>query len=304
MHALRGIALKTTAILLFSVMAALIKATSEAVPPGQQVFFRAFFALPVIVIWLVWRGELRTGFRAERPMGHVWRGVIGVTAMICGFAGLGLLPLPEVTALGFAAPLLTVIFAALILGERVRLFRLSAVALGLVGVMIVLWPRLTVYDLTGAATLGVVFVLISATLRALAQIHIRRLVATEQTSAIVFWFSMTATLFSLFTIPFGWQVPSLATAVTLVCAGLIGGIGQIFLTSAYRFAGAALLAPFDYAAMLFAVVIGYVAFDEVPTPTVLLGSLVVMMAGGLIIWRERQLGLQRGKARPAMTEKG
>lgn len=304
MHALRGIALKTTAILLFSVMAALIKATSEAVPPGQQVFFRAFFALPVIVIWLAWRGELRTGFRAERPMGHVWRGVIGVTAMICGFAGLGLLPLPEVTALGFAAPLLTVIFAALILGERVRLFRLSAVALGLVGVMIVLWPRLTVYDLTGAATLGVVFVLISATLRALAQIHIRRLVATEQTSAIVFWFSMTATLFSLFTIPFGWQVPSLATAATLVCAGLIGGIGQIFLTSAYRFAGAALLAPFDYAAMLFAVVIGYVAFDEVPTPMVLLGSLVVMMAGGLIIWRERQLGLQRGKARPAMTEKG
>ncbi len=304
MSPMRGIALKVTSVLLFTIMAALIKATAADVPPGEAVFFRSFFAMPVILLWLAWQGSLRTGLKAQRPMGHVWRGLIGVSAMGCGFAALGLLPLPEVTALGYAAPLLTVLLAALLLGERLRLFRLSAVALGLIGVTIVLWPRLSLDEVNRAATLGVILVLMSATLRALAQVHIRRLVATEQTAAIVFYFSLTATTLSLLTAPFGWTKPDPATFAMLVGAGIIGGAAQICLTSAYRDAEAAVLAPFDYASILFAIVIGYAVFDEVPTAMVLLGSAVVMAAGVLIIWRERQLGLQRGKARPGMTPQG
>ncbi|GGB01171.1 DMT family transporter [Allosediminivita pacifica] len=304
MHPLRGIAFKTSAILLFTVMSALIKASSSEVPPGEAVFFRSFFAMPVIVAWLFFRGELRTGFHTDWPMGHVWRGVVGVTAMGCGFAALGLLPLPEVTALGYAAPLMTVLLAALLLGERLRAFRISAVLVGLVGVLIVLWPRISVDNLDQAATMGVALMMVSAAMRALAQVHVRRLVATEQTSAIVFWFSMTATVLSLFTLPFGWQVPSAQILLCLIMAGLIGGFGQILLTTAYRHAEAAVLAPFDYASLLFAILIGYTVFDEVPTTMVLLGSSVVMSAGGAIVWRERQLGLQRGRARPNMTPNG
>ncbi len=304
MQPLRGIAFKTSAILLFTVMSALIKASSSEVPPGEAVFFRSFFAMPVIVAWLAWRGELRTGFSTDRPMGHVWRGLIGVTAMGCGFAALGLLPLPEVTALGYAAPLMTVLFAALLLGERLRAFRLSAVLCGLLGVLIVLWPRLSVDEMNRAAMLGVALMLVSAVMRALAQIHIRRLVATERTSAIVFWFALTATLISLATMPFGWRMPSLPTLIMLISAGLIGGIAQILLTTGYRHAEAALLAPFDYASLLFAILIGYVFFDEVPTAMVLAGSAVIMSAGIVIVWRERQLGIQRGRARPNMTPNG
>ncbi len=304
MSPLRAIALKLTAVILFTVMASLIKASSSVVPPGEAVFFRSFFAMPVIVCWLALRGDLRTGFKAKRPMGHVFRGLVGVSAMGCGFASLGLLPLPEVTALGFAAPLITVLLAALLLGERLRLFRLSAVFLGLIGVTVVIWPRLTVDDLSDAATLGVALVLISAVLRALAQIQIRQLVATEETSAIVFYFSLTATLFSLLTVPFGWVWPGPVTLAQLIGAGLIGGIAQIFLTSAYRFAGAAVIAPFDYASILFAILFGYVFFDEVPTAMVLIGSTLVILAGGVIIWRERQLGIQRGKARSGLTPQG
>ncbi len=146
--------------------------------------------------------------------------------------------------------------------------------------------------------------LTSAALRALAQIHIRRLVATEATSAIVFYFSLTATTLSLLTLPFGWVLPDPATFAMLVGAGLIGGAAQICLTSAYRDAEAAVLAPFDYASILFAILIGYTVFDETPTAMVLMGSAVVMVAGVIIIWRERQLGLQRGKARPGMTPQG
>ncbi|SNS23400.1 DMT family transporter [Antarctobacter heliothermus] len=304
MSPLRGIALKLTSVVLFTIMASLIKASSEHVPTGEAVFFRSFFAMPVIVAWLAMRGDLKTGLKAKNPMLHIWRGLIGVTAMGCGFAALGLLPLPEVTAIGFAAPMMTVLLAALLLGERLRLFRLSAVGLGLMGVLIVLWPRLSLDEMGGSATLGVVLVLTSAVMRAMAQIQIRKMVAVEETSAIVFYFSLTATVFSLATIPFGWAWPAPEVVMMLVAAGLIGGIAQIFLTSAYRFAGAAVVAPFDYASILLAILFGYWFFDEVPTAMVLIGSVVVVAAGGIIIWRERQLGLQRGKARPNMTPQG
>lgn len=304
MSPLRGIALKLTSVVLFTVMASLIKASSAHVPTGEAVFFRSFFAMPVIVIWLAMRGDLRTGLKAQKPVLHIWRGLIGVTAMGCGFAALGLLPLPEVTAIGFAAPMMTVLLAALLLGERLRVFRLSAVILGLLGVLIVLWPRLTLDDVGGSATLGVALVLTSAVMRAMAQIQIRRMVAVEETSAIVFYFSLTATVFSLATVPFGWVWPTPGVLAMLVAAGLIGGVAQIFLTSAYRFAGAAVVAPFDYASILFAILFGYWFFDEAPTVMVLIGSAIVIAAGGIIIWRERQLGLQRGKARPNLTPQG
>ncbi|WP_417207900.1 DMT family transporter [Antarctobacter sp.] len=304
MSPLRGIALKLTSVVLFTIMASLIKASSDHVPTGEAVFFRSFFAMPVIVAWLAMRGDLKTGLKAQNPMLHIWRGLIGVTAMGCGFAALGLLPLPEVTAIGFAAPMMTVLLAAMLLGERLRLFRMSAVGLGLMGVVIVLWPRLSLDELGGSATLGVALVLASAVMRAMAQIQIRKMVAVEETSAIVFYFSLTATVFSLATIPFGWAWPAPEVVTMLVAAGLIGGIAQIFLTSAYRFAGAAVVAPFDYASILLAILFGYWFFDEVPTAMVLIGSVIVVAAGGIIIWRERQLGLQRGKARPNMTPQG
>jgi len=307
MRPLRGISFKIASVLVFIVMAALIKSTAGQVPPGQVVFFRSLFAIPVIVAWLAWRRELRTGLRTVQPMGHVWRGVVGTTAMGLGFAGLGYLPLPEVTAIGYAAPLLTVVFAAMFLGEEVRAFRISAVVLGLAGVLIVLSPRLTALQddaVETAEALGAMLVLGGAVFAALAQVFVRKLVLTESTSAIVFWFSATATLLSLVTLPFGWVIPSGREAVMLVAAGVLGGVGQILLTSGYREADASVVAPFEYVSMLFALGFGYFLFDEVPTTTMLFGALLVVTAGILIIWRERQLGLERARQRKAMTPQG
>jgi drug/metabolite transporter (DMT)-like permease len=302
----RAIALKLFSVTAFVAMASLIKATSDAVPPGQAVFFRSFFAMVVIIGWLVARGSLTTGLKVADPMSHVWRGLVGTTAMGLMFAGLGLLPLPEVTAIGYAAPLLVVILAAMFLGEQVRFFRLSAVAIGLLGVLIVLSPRLTSLD--GGASdgelLGAVVVLAGAAGAALAQVFVRKMVETEETSAIVFWFSITSTVMSLLTIPYGWQVPSPQVAGMLILAGLLGGLGQIGLTSAYRYADAGVVAPFDYFSMLLALVVGYFVFGEVPTPTVLFGASLVISAGILIIWRERQLGLERARQRESAQQKG
>jgi drug/metabolite transporter (DMT)-like permease len=307
MRPLRGIALKLASVVVFILMASLIKAVSDRVPPGQAVFFRSFFAIPVIVAWLTLRGELATGFRTANPMGHLWRGVVGTTAMGLGFAGLAYLPLPEVTAIGYAAPLLTVVFAAMFLGENVRLFRISAVVLGMIGVLIVLSPRLTIVPgapVEMAQAFGAMLVLAGAVFAALAQVFVRKLVLTEATSAIVFWFSVTATALALITLPFGWVWPTPREAALLVGCGLLGGLGQIFLTSAYREADASLVAPFDYASMIFALVIGYWAFDEVPTLTTLGGAVLIVAAGVLIILRERYLGIKRSRQRKAMTPQG
>ena len=199
----RGILFKVLALFLFSIMASLIKASAPHVPPWQAVFFRSFFAMPIILIWLAQRHELKTGLKTKNPLGHFWRGLIGTSAMSMGFAALGILPLPEVTAIGFAAPLFTVLLAAVLLGETVRVFRLTALAIGLLGVGIIIAPRLTLIELGGVEAvmlLGVMLALGSAFLRALAQIHVRRLVQSEETAAIVFYFSLTATCMSLATI--------------------------------------------------------------------------------------------------------
>jgi drug/metabolite transporter (DMT)-like permease len=303
MRPLHGIALKLASVLVFIVMSAMIKITAQHVPPGQAVFFRSFFAIPVIVVWLALRRELTTGFQAQNLFGHFWRGLMGTLAMGMGFAGLAYLPLPEVTAIGYASPLLVVVFAAMFLGEEVRLFRIATVALGLAGVMVVLSPRLTVSADLGShrEAFGALLVLCGAFCAALAQVFVRKLVNTEKTAAIVFYFSVTSTLLSLTTLPFGWVMPTATEFAILISAGLLGGVGQTLLTSSYREADASLIAPFDYASMLFALLIGYFAFDEVPTGTMLIGATMVICAGIMIIWRERKLGLERAKGRKAMT---
>ncbi len=307
MRPLRGILLKLVSVMIFIVMAALIKTTAQHVPSGEVVFFRSFFAIPVIVVWLIYQREFPGGLKSANPLGHVWRGMMGTLAMGLGFAGLAYLPLPEVTAIGYAAPLLTVVFAAMFLGETVRLFRITAVGLGLIGVLIVLGPRLTTFSgevSDHRQAFGAMLVLGGAVFAALAQVFVRKLILTEKTPAIVFWFSLTASVLSLITLPFGWVIPTPTETVTLVAAGILGGFGQIFLTSSYREADASVVAPFDYASMLFALAIGYYVFDEVPTLQMLGGASLVVAAGILIIWRERKLGLERAKARKSMTPQG
>ncbi|MEM5473405.1 DMT family transporter [Hoeflea sp. AS60] len=301
-----GIMLKVTSVTVFVTMSTLIKASGEGMPAGQIVFFRSAFAIIPILIFLALRGQLHTAWRTENPLSHVRRGLVGVTAMSLSFYGIMRLPLPDAIAIGYATPLLTVVFAALFLGEKVRIFRWSAVAVGLGGVMIITWPRLSLFGegFGSSEALGAAAVLVSATLGATAMILVRKLVLTEKTPTIVLYFSLTATVLSLASLPFGWIMPDWQTLGLMALAGFCGGLGQILLTQSYRHADVSTIAPFEYTSIVLGILIGYFIFGDAPTWTMLTGTAIVVGAGIFVILREHALGLERKAQRKLVTPQG
>jgi drug/metabolite transporter (DMT)-like permease len=224
-----------------------------------------------------------------------------------GFFGLTRLPLPESISINYAAPLAVVVLSALILKEKVRLYRWSAALIGFVGVIIIMWPRLTIFSGGQAGEgemAGALAALAAAMAAAFATLQVRRLVQSEKTATIVIYFSVTSSLIALVTIPFGWVWPTPQQAALLVGAGFAGGTAQLLLTSSYRHADLSIIAPFEYSSMILSIAVGYAVFGDIPTPQMLLGGLIVMGSGIFIIYREHQLGLERDKARQASTPQG
>ena len=294
MNPVRGIALKLTAVALFAVMVACVKGARETVPGGETVFFRSFLALLPVLTWAWYAGEIRQAIHTKNIRGHIWRGLVSATAMGLSFTALGLLPLPEVTAIGFSAPLMTVVMAVFLLGETVRIYRWSAVIVGFIGVMVMIWPRLgELSTVSGSEGFGVLVSLGAAFMMAFAVITVRLLARTEHTMTIVFYFHVSCSVAALATVPWGWVWPEPEVWAMLIGAGLFGGFGQIALTHSYRYADASTLAPFDYTMMLFSLVTGWFLFAEVPTLAVLIGAAIVIAAGLYILMRERKLGLSQ-----------
>jgi drug/metabolite transporter (DMT)-like permease len=289
MPALHGILLKIVSTLGFTLMAACIKAVADVVPVGQTIFFRSFFALVPVFAMLAFRGELAGAFTTARPMAHVMRGGFGILAMATWFIAIAYLQLPEAIALNFAAPLILTVLAMTVLGEPARAERIVAVLLGLIGVLIILWPKFTMsgHVMGRTEVIGASAALASAFLMAVAVLLVRKLVTSEPTSTIVVYFSVLSSLLSLLTLPFGWIMPTPWQATMLVMAGLLGGVSQLFLTESYRYADATTIAPFDYTQMIWAVIVGYMFFAEVPDLSVLVGAAIVILAGLLVVWRNR-----------------
>lgn len=302
----KGIVLKLISTVLFTVMAALVRFLGTRYPIGEVVFYRSAFAIiPVMAIY-AWRGELASVVRTERPLGQAGRGIISIVGMFCNFGAVARLPLVESNAISFTSPLFSVALAALVLKERVRIYRWSAVIIGFLGVLVVLSPHLSGDELVFAAAnattvAGLIYALTGAMANAGTVIQTRRLAQSETTSSIVFYFSLSCALAGLVTWPFGWVSPSGAEFLVLIGIGVLGGTGHIFLTESYRHASASVVAPFDYTAMIWALVLGYVLFGETPTAMIALGSLIIAAAGLFVIWRERQLAAIR-KIAPATPQ--
>jgi len=298
MNLFKGISFKLISALLFAAMSALVRQLGDVAPVGQMVFFRSAFAiLPVVVIYAL-RGELMTAVRTGRPLGQLGRGMLSVCGMFTNFSALTRLPLADATAISFASPLITVALARIILKERVRIYRWSAVLVGFAGVIVMLIPHFDIghYAASGAAAtaaVGSLLAMASAFCNAGTVIQTRRLTQSETTSSIVFYFSLVCAIAGALTLPFAWHSPTPAELTKLVMLGILGGVAHIFLTESYRHASASVVAPFDYSSMIWALLLGYWLFGELPDALVYLGATIVAGAGLFVIWRERVLGLRR-----------
>jgi len=289
-------------------MSALVRQLGDVAPVGQMVFFRSAFAiLPVVLVYAV-RGELATAVRTSRPLGQLGRGLLSVGGMFTNFSALTRLPLADATAISFASPLITVALAAIILKERVRIYRWSAVVIGFAGVIVMLIPHLDIgrYAVIGgaAAAAGSMFAVISAFCNAGTVIQTRRLTKSETTSSIVFYFSLVCAIAGALTLPFAWHSPTPRELIALIALGVLGGFAHILLTESYRYGTASLVAPFDYTSMLWALLLGYWLFGELPDTLVYVGASIVAAAGLFVIWRERQLGLQRAREAEGPSQAG
>jgi drug/metabolite transporter (DMT)-like permease len=294
----RGIVLKLISAVLFAVMSALVRLLGTRYPIGEVVFYRSAFAIVPVMAVYAWRGELAAIVRTERPFGQAGRGAISIVGMFCNFGALARLPLVEANAISFTSPLFSVALAAFVLEERVRIYRWSAVIIGFIGVLVVLSPHLSGDELTFAAAsattvAGLAYALTGALANAGTVVQTRRLAQSETTSSIVFYFSLSCALAGLVTWPFGWVSPTGAEFAVLIGIGVLGGIAHIFLTESYRYASASVVAPFDYTAMIWALILGYALFGETPTVMIVIGSVIICTAGLFVIWRERQLAASR-----------
>ena len=293
---LRGIALMTATMALMSVMDALVKWLAADYPTVQIVFFRSLFAFVPLGV-LVFRDGYASALRVRSPLWQGLRCLAGLGAMITFFHALGLMPLADVIAIAFAAPLFVTALSVPILREVVGLRRWTAVGIGFLGVLIMIEPGPGVFRPVALIPL------VAALFYALAMVLTRRLTRTETSVSIVFYYAVVATLASGAVLPFYWVTPDLVDFCLLASVGLVGGVGQILLTSAYRHAEASTLAPFDYTAMIWAVLLGYFIWEEIPGVNIWIGVLVVAASGIYIVHREAQLRLPRGQARRLQTKR-
>ncbi len=286
----RGIVLMLVSVILFASMDAVVKWLGATYPTMQIVFFRSLFAFIPLSLF-IFRGIGLAALRTQRPFQHAVRSLVGLTAMTSFFYAYSQMPLANAVAIGFAAPMFMTALSVPLLGEKVGPRRWVAVLVGFAGVLVIVRPDAGVFHAAAPVALaGTVFY-------ALAMIFVRRLGRTETSTAIVFYFTLICTLVSGVFMPFVWVAPDAQGWALLVLVGLLGGLAQMAMTNAVRLADIAVVAPFDYTALLWTALLGFLIWSEVPGINVWLGAVIVVASGIYILYREARLGLPRGMAR-------
>lgn len=302
-----GIALVLAAMISMSINDALVKSLSGGYPLHQVIFIRALIGLALCLVFVLFEGGWSI-LKTHQPGLHFLRGLLIVIANSCFFAAIAVVPLGEATAIFFAAPLLITLFSVPVLGERIGPVRLGAVLVGFAGVLIMQRPWAST-DTLDISRIVLLLPLVAASAYALQQVMTRRLGLASKASAMAVYIQV---VFAVVSIAVGviagdgkftanlenpsllfllrpWVWPETEDIWRFLALGTNIAVVSYCISAAYRMADAGTLAPFEYAGLMMAVFWGWVIWDEIPGPEVMLGILLIVAGGLAVFLRERHL---------------
>ena len=275
----RGILHMVASTVVFAGVNAIVKWELALYPVGEVAFFRSLFAFVAVCALILPRagwGVLRT----RRYLAHLQRGLSQFGSMTCMMLAFSLLPLGSAVAIGFSAPLFTTLLSILVLKEKVGIHRWSALVVGFIGVLVVTHPG------AGTLTAGAFFALANAVLISSVAIAIRRMSATESPETLTLYQMSVITLCTLLLLPLGFHAPAWRDLLGLAVAGIGNGIAQFWWTRSLTLAPPSAVVPFNYLSLVWATILGFAIWGDVPTPALFAGSAIVVVSGLYILWRE------------------
>lgn len=249
----------------------------------QILALRGWLITIALLIWSVFNGGPRKQLYTKRLKHHTMRTVIGYFAPFCFFTALQTMPLADATVIFFAAPFVMTALSVPLFKEHVGWHRWAAIAVGFCGVLIILQP-----GAEGFQPMALV-VLVGCLFYSSATLAVRWLGSTESTFKIVFYFNFGVALFSSIFLPFVWVPMTLQDLGVLGAMACLSLCGHIFITRAFNTGQVGVIAPFEYTALIWTLIIGYLVWDELPVGRVWLGAAVIVGSGLYIIHRERRL---------------
>ena len=287
---LRAIGLMLMAVAFFSAMDALLKFFATRYPSMEVAFLRGLCSLPFMALPAVVRGRFRDMLPGRLGM-HLLRGSLMVVMLACFVYAVRTLSLASAYSIFLAEPLLVTALCGPLLGERVGWRNWVAIGCGLIGVVVILRPSASSF-----ITLGALAALIAAVAYALSVLALRAIAHTDSTTAVVMWtVGLMTVITGVIAVP-GWVAVAPGHVKWLLVLGVCGAIGQLLLTEAFRSAPPAVVAPFEYTALLWGILIDWTVWSVLPASRVYIGGGIVMASGLYLIWHEHSQQLAFDKS--------
>jgi drug/metabolite transporter (DMT)-like permease len=277
----RGMVYMLACAFAFAAMNAVIRHVSTDLHPLEIAFFRSFFGLLAFAPAFIRHGI--EPLKTRRPALHFLRGGVNVVSMTLFFMGISLVPLAKVAALGFSTPLFVTVLAVTVLGEPIRVRRITALVVGFTGTMIILRPGF------GGMDLGAILILGSTLGYAIGLIAIKSLTRTESSTTISIYAMVFTTPVTFLLALSVWQAPTWTQLAWMAVMGGIGSLAHLAFAEAVKEVDITAVMPLDFTKLIWSAIIGYLVFAEVPGVWTWLGGTVIFSAVIYIAYREKQV---------------
>ena len=276
---LLGILLMTLGMFSLSINDIIYKNLTMNFPVWEAVFFRAFSG-SIISLYLVYHSGINS-IKTKKPVRHFVRAFSAVGCVVLYIFGIKYLLLSENIAIAHSAPIIAALLAVPILGEKIGIHRMLAIVVGFIGVLVIVKPGTDLFQLKSLLPIGSAFFMASVYLTT------RSLMNTESSTSIVFYYSFALLFTSLIFFPSDFVIPDTFNLILALSLGIMGSMGHYFMSQAARHADVAVTSPFEYSSFIFVGVMGYLFFYEIPSQSVVLGGVLIILSGVYVAYRER-----------------